>query len=139
MPWVPACAGTTTAAGDEPFALLQSITMRCNCSTPSVSAAGPGCRMSADLISNSWPFLTAFTLSQPGRAATFSGRNFLPHQEPITMSGLRRTISLPSAMMRSLPIGIAASSAKQSSPPAIRASSETQRIALMCGWSHSSK
>ena len=33
-----------------------AMTMRCSCSTPSVSAAGPGCRMSADLISNSWPF-----------------------------------------------------------------------------------
>ena len=55
------------------------------------------------------------------------------------MSGSRRTISAPSAMMRSLPSGSRASSAKQSSPPAIVSSSETQRMALMCGSSHSSK
>ena len=55
------------------------------------------------------------------------------------MSGLRRTISAPSAMMRFLPNDSAASSAKQSSPPAMPISSETQRIALMWGSSHSSK
>ena len=55
--------------------------------TPSVSAAGPGCRMSADLISNSWFCLTAEIASQPGRAATRSGLNFLPHHEPRITSG----------------------------------------------------
>ena len=38
--------------------------------TPSVSAAGPGCRMSADLISCSSLFFTAAMSCQPGRAAT---------------------------------------------------------------------
>ena len=42
-------------------------------------------------------------------------------------------------MMRSLPSGCSDSSAKQSSPPAMATSSDTQRMALMCGSSHSSK
>ena len=55
------------------------------------------------------------------------------------MSGLRRTISPSSAMMRFLPSDCAASSGKMSSPPAIPISSDTHRIALMEGVSHSSK
>ena len=56
---------------------------------PSVSAAGPGCRISVDLTSRSQPVATAGTSTKPGRAATFAGTNFLPHQEPIMMSGGR--------------------------------------------------
>ena len=55
------------------------------------------------------------------------------------MSGARATICWPSAMMRSLPMGCRASSGKMSSPPARVSSSETQRMALMWGSSHSSK
>jgi hypothetical protein len=56
-------------------------------SSPSVSAAGPGCRMSVDLTSRSQPVATAGTSAKPGRAATLAGTNFLPHQEPMMMSG----------------------------------------------------
>src|SRR5574337_1832231 len=42
----------------------------CSASSPSVSAAGPGCRMIGDLISCSSPSRTAGIASQPGRAAT---------------------------------------------------------------------
>ncbi len=69
----------------------------CNASSPSNSAAGPGCRMIGDLISCSSPSRTAGIADQPGRAATCSGRNFLPHHEPNTMSGARRTTSPGSA------------------------------------------
>src|SRR6185295_16368998 len=92
-----------------------------------------------DLISCSWRCATAGTRSQPGRAATASGRNFLPHHEPRMMSGARRTTSSGSAMMRSLPSECWALSAKQSSPPAMPISSETQRMPEIIGSSHSSK
>jgi hypothetical protein len=39
------------------------------------------------LISCSAPCFTAGMQSKLGRRATFSGRNFLPHQEPMMMSG----------------------------------------------------
>ena len=37
---------------------------------------------------------------QPSRAATFSGRNFLPHHEPTITSGARRAGSSASAITR---------------------------------------
>ncbi len=49
---------------------LQAAKIACMRRTPSVSAAGPGWRMSADLISCSSPSRTAGTSTQPGRAAT---------------------------------------------------------------------
>lgn len=52
------------------------------------------------------------TSCQPGRAATCSGRNFLPHQEP--MSGARRTTSSGSATMR--PLARAGPPARPGSP-----------------------
>ena len=55
------------------------------------------------------------------------------------MSGARRTTSSGSAMMRFLPSGSRASSGKQSSPPAMPISSDTQRMPEICGSSHSSK
>ena len=58
--------------------------------TPSVRAAGPGCRMIGDLISCSAPSRTAGIAPQPGRAATFSGRNFLPPGESRGASRLER-------------------------------------------------
>ena len=69
-------------------ALAHSAMMASSASRPSVSAAGPGCRISGDLISRRNPSRTAGIVSKPGRAATFFGTNFLPHHEPRMMSGL---------------------------------------------------
>ena len=55
------------------------------------------------------------------------------------MSGARRATSAGSAMMRSAPSGSRDSSGKQSSPPAMPISSETQRMPQISGSSHSSK
>ena len=68
-------------------ALHHSPMMATIASSPSVSAAGPGCRISGDLISRSQPSRTAGIVSKPGRAATFAGTNFLPHQEPMNDIG----------------------------------------------------
>ena len=46
--------------------------MAASASRPSVNAAGPGCRMSQDLISCSSPLATAGTSAHPGRAATLN-------------------------------------------------------------------
>ena len=53
----------------------------CICATPSVRLAGPGWRISVDLIS--WIRLsrTAATLLQPGRARIVASRTRLPHQD----------------------------------------------------------
>src|SRR5437773_7468172 len=82
--------------------------------TPSVSAAGPGCRISEDLISCSSPSRTAGTASQPGRAATRPGRNFLPHQEPRITSGRLSTTARGSAITRPLAAWECESSEKRS-------------------------
>ena len=50
--------------------LAHSAITRCSSRTPSVSAAGPGCRMIDDFTSCSSPSRTAGTSCQPGRAAT---------------------------------------------------------------------
>ena len=100
---------------------------------------GPGCRISGDLTSCSSPSRTAGTSANPVRAATCSGLNFLPHHEPMMMSGAARTISCGSATMRSLARLLAARCGNTSSPPAMPISSLTQRIALIAGSSHSSK
>ena len=59
--------------------LRRPFARRCatSASSPSVSAAGPGCRISGDLISRSKPSRTAGIASKPGRAATFAGHEFL--------------------------------------------------------------
>jgi hypothetical protein len=62
------------------FAIIASSAAR-----PSVSAAGPGCRINGDLISYNAPYFTAGMSSKPGLWASFSGRNFLPHHEPNDM------------------------------------------------------
>src|SRR5262249_18065483 len=73
----------------------------CSAARPLVSAAGPGCRINGDLISCIAPYFTAGMRSKPGLLASFSGRNFLPHHEPIMISGsLRMTSS--AVTMRSL-------------------------------------
>src|SRR5260370_42640788 len=56
-------------------------------SSPSVSAAGPGCRISADLISTMRPLRTAGISLQPGRFLILSGTTFLPHQDARITSG----------------------------------------------------
>ena len=87
------------------FLAAQRAITRCSSRTPSVSAAGPGCRMIDDFTSCSSPSRTAGTSCQPGRAATERGLNFLPHHEPKMMSGARRTTSSGSATMRPRPSG----------------------------------
>jgi hypothetical protein len=107
-------------------------------SSPSVSAAGPGCRISGDLISRSQPVRTAGIASKPARAMTFAGTNFLPHQEPTMMSGAA-AITSRGATMRSLAFLRSASSGKTSVPPAVSISSETHLRPEIIGSSHSSK
>ncbi len=51
---------------------------------------GPRLQDQGDLISRSQSLRTAGTASKPGRALTFAGTNFLPHQEPMMMSGAAR-------------------------------------------------
>ncbi len=106
--------------------------------TPSVSAAGPGCRISGDLISCSSPSRTAWIAAQPGRAATRSGRNFLPHHEPMMISGSRAITGAPSARIRALARGSRDSSGNTSMPPAISTSSAPHWMPVMIGSSHSS-
>ena len=108
-------------------------------SSPSVSAAGPGCRMSGDLISRSQPFCTAGIASKPGRAATLAGTNFLPHHEPMMMSGAAAITAFgrDDALGRGLlHVRVPGNT---STPPAISISSDTQRMPEIIGSSHSSK
>src|ERR1700692_541315 len=63
-------------------------------SSPSVSAAGPGCRISGDLISTIRLLRTAGISFQPGRVRILSGTTFLPHHDArITSGAASRTIS----------------------------------------------
>src|ERR1700688_3718576 len=63
-------------------------------SSPSVSAAGPGCRISGDLISTMRLLRTAGISFQPGRVRILSGTTFLPHHDArITSGAASRTIS----------------------------------------------
>ena len=103
-----------------------------------MSAAGPGCRMSGDLISRIQLFATAGIASKPGRAATLAGTNFLPHHEPMMMSGAA-AITMSGVTMRSGADFFRDNSGNTSTPPAISISSDTQRIPEIIGSSHSSK
>ena len=80
---------------------------------PSVRAAGPGCRIidGLDLVQLAVAHRRDRDPSRDVRRPV-AARNFLPHQDPKTRSGARRTTSAGSAMMRSRPSGIAARSAK---------------------------
>src|SRR5471032_1496281 len=62
-------------------------------SSPSVSAAGPGCRISGDLISTMRSLRTAGISFQPGRFLILSGTTFLPHQEARITSGAAARIT----------------------------------------------
>jgi hypothetical protein len=90
--------------------------------SPSVNAAGPRLQTDRRFDSYSAPFRTAGICSKPARAASFSGRNFLPHHEPMMMSG-GATISSAVAI-RSFADLPAERSTKMSIPPAISISSE---------------
>jgi hypothetical protein len=70
-------------------------------SRPSVSAAGPGRRISADLISTMQPLRTAGIASQQGRCRILSKTTFLPHQEARMTSGAA-AITSSGEMIRSL-------------------------------------
>src|SRR6185437_1431676 len=107
-------------------------------SSPSVRAAGPGWRISVDLISRNQPVATAGTWVKPGRAATLAGTNFLPHQEPMMMSGAAAITSAPDTM-RSLAVLRLLSWGNNSMPPAHSMSSDTQPSPEIIGSSHSSK
>ena len=58
----------------QPCRDAQPTITRCSAFTPSVSAAGPGCRMIDDFTSCSSPSRTAATPAQPGRSATERGQ-----------------------------------------------------------------
>ena len=100
-----------TAGGSSPFdpGEGRALTRRSfptsqrgeDCVRPSVRAAGPGCRISADLISTMWSFRTAGIASQPGRCRILSGTTFLPHQEARMTSGAA-TITSCGETIRSL-------------------------------------
>src|SRR5258705_13673430 len=50
-------------------------------SNPSVNAAGPGCKIKADLISTMRSLRTAGISFQPGRFLILSGTTFFPHHD----------------------------------------------------------
>ena len=107
-------------------------------SRPSVTAAGPGCKISGDLISITRPFRTAGIASHPGRSRIFLGTTFLPHHDARMMSGAATTTS-DDATIRSFADLRVLNSANTSSPPAISINSDTQQMPLINGSSHSSK
>src|SRR5712691_2692310 len=120
------------------FTSAHSPMMPASASSPPVSAAGPACKMSGDLISRRKPSRTAGMAAKPGRAATLAGTNFLPHQEPTMMSGAA-AISSAGDTMRSLAFLRRDSSGNASMPPATSINSATQRMPEIIGSSHSSK
>ena len=122
----------------SPVRHAHSATMPSNAASPSVSAAGPGCKMIVDLISRRKPSRTAGIASKPGRAATFAGTNFLPHHEPTMMSGFA-SITAPGNRMRSLALFSHDKFLNVSMPPAVSISSDTQPMPEIIGSSHSSK
>ena len=73
----------------------------CRAASPSVSAAGPGCRISDDLISWSAPRLHRRYLLEARPLYDFFRTEFLPHHEPMMMSGAR-PITSSAVTMRSL-------------------------------------
>jgi G3E family GTPase len=107
-------------------------------SRPSVNAAGPGWRISGDLISTMRPLRTAGIRSHPGLCLIRSGTTFLPHHEARMISGAASTTSAGETI-RPVAAFSRAFSAKISSPPAIPISSDTQPMPLISGSSHSSK
>ena len=81
--------------------------------------AGPGCRMSHDLISCSAPVAHRRHRLPAGPRGDALGPNFLPHHEPTITSGARRAGSAVGDRSRSRPIAERASSGNTSSPPAM--------------------
>src|SRR5262249_22482574 len=107
----------TRATGPNRVAAHSSM-MATSASRPSVNAAGPGCRMSGDLISRRKPSRTAGTSAKPGRAATLAGTNFLPHQEPTMMSGLG-AVNFSPPTMRAFAVFRRGNAGKTTEPPAV--------------------
>ena len=105
-------------------------------SSPSVSAAGPGWRISGDLISTIRPSRTAGMASQPGRRLILSGTTFLQHQEARMRSGAA-PITASEVTIRPLAVFCVRRDENISMPPAISISSETQPMPLISGSSHS--
>ena len=64
------------------------------CNNPSVSAAGPGCKIIGDLISNKEFVLIALIESQPSLSFIFLKFTFLPHQDAKMISGFLQMTSL---------------------------------------------
>ena len=105
-------------------------------SSPSVSAAGPGCRMSGDLISTMRAARTAGTSSsQAGRSGP--GPPSCRTRRRGSRQGRLPTCS--AVTMRSLAAAAPRKWANTSTPPASSISSETQQIPEISGSSHSSK
>ena len=71
--------------------------------SPSVSAAGPGCKIKRrlDLVNGAAAAPPARSVKSRSRLTTFSGRNFFPHHEPTIISG-RESITSAAVTMRSL-------------------------------------
>src|SRR5882757_7178629 len=82
----PSRRGQTAAPQDEDL-LVAGHNAATIASSPSVSAAGPGCRISADLISTMRSLRTAGISFQPGRFLIRSGTTFLPHHDARMTSG----------------------------------------------------
>src|SRR4029079_14644471 len=79
----------------------QALMMSAISFIPSVTAAGPGCKITGDLISNTKLSFTALILSQFSLATSFSFLNFFPHQDAMIISGLRSMTSYLFAMILS--------------------------------------
>src|SRR5262249_15387547 len=107
-------------------------------SSPSVSAAGPGCRISGDFISTILLFFTAGIPSHPAREEIFSGTTFFPHHDARMTSGAA-AITASALTMRSFAACSPRSRANTSIPPDISISSQTQPIPEIIASSHSSK
>jgi hypothetical protein len=98
-------------------------------SRPSVNAAGPGCKMSGDLISKMPPFRTAGRAAHPGRSQIRRRTTFLPHHEARMTSGAA-AMTASEDTMRSFAHFFSRNSGKMSSPPAIPTNSDTQPTPL---------
>ena len=128
----------------EKFSFLQ-ICLFCHCSikswicdNPSVRAAGPGCKIIGDFISNNEFVLTALIELQPCLIFILSKFTFLPHQEAKIISGFFFITSWEDTALL-IAFCDLLFFAKISTPPEISIISETQRVAEIYGSSHSSK
>ncbi len=107
-------------------------------SSPSVSAAGPGCKISGDLISRSQPSRTAGMCRKARTRRHFRRDEFLaaPGADDDVRACRDHVLHRDDAVL-----GVLAwdSAGNVSMPPAISISSDTQRMPEIIGSSHSSK